>query len=763
MSGRQVTYLVGKRHIYASNKKVQKETSEQSILERLADVSGLTIAVLDESSREIYVLNNNSICRNLNPDGEFVGQCAAFCGTAFQNTRETGAPVSFTCHAGLECRAVPIRNQQTPLVAIVGRTFVKADNYRIATTRAISGDWQAYPPADLFENILLTGPVSVIDKTAAKVENLLPDNIHVARGPESNVPQMATTKILKPLPVERPSEKTPVGQSNIVEKFNRELGLNPILTKHSAPNEPVPVDEPEAEPEIKAVAIPESRSVPAPAPNPTDKRTAEARAWRSFFGSLLKSDYSKAPDSILEFLALHYGFTALIWLEKKENRLENAATFGEMKNRKVRLGIASDDQRLIEALQNEMPLELNERTKEQSATDPRTMYLFPIGVGGEISAGIAILDQISEETIKKQIARICLSIAPQLEILQLRGKVARGDTLSTAIRRFSESLKRIDTDDLWLTLTQNAAEMLRAERASLLIYDEKTEFLEIKAMIGARTEPVAGEKVGTRVARIVFEKNQPLIVPDVSKTGLPPPRSDRNYKTPSFMSCPISIGSRTMGVMNFTDKASGLAFDRSSLDLFQAIAPQLAIAIDRALLKEKAGEFEQLSVTDALTGLLNRRYIEERLTEEIKRSNRHGFPMSFMMLDVDHFKTFNDQFGHPAGDDALRLVAHVIRETLRGADVAARFGGEEFSILLPQTTGEEAATIAERIRANIEETDFQHQGVTISIGIASCSMDLCTSTTIVSAADKALYEAKHRGRNMVLSFESMHLQPQNKK
>ena len=108
---------------------------------------------------------------------------------------------------------------------------------------------------------------------------------------------------------------------------------------------------------------------------------------------------------------------------------------------------------------------------------------------------------------------------------------------------------------------------------------------------------------------------------------MPPVAADRKYRTGSFLSYPISIGERAIGVISFTDRAGGEAFDEESLELFQAIAPQLAVAIDRANLKEKAGEFEQLSVTDALTGLLNRRYIKERLLEEIKRSNRHGFPI----------------------------------------------------------------------------------------------------------------------------------------
>jgi len=257
------------------------------------------------------------------------------------------------------------------------------------------------------------------------------------------------------------------------------------------------------------------------------------------------------------------------------------------------------------------------------------------------------------------------------------------------------------------------------------------------------------------VSHLVFDKKRPLIVPDVTKTGLPPTASERQYKTPSFLSCPISIGERVLGVISFADRASGAPFDRSSLDLFLAIAPQIAIAIDRATLKAKAGELEHRSVTDVLTGLLNRRYIDERLMEEVKRSNRHGFPMSFMMIDVDHFKSYNDQFGHLAGDEALKLVGNIIRETLRGADVLARWGGEEFSILLPQTTGDEAAAIAERIRTNISEAKFHHRRVTISIGIASCSAELCSMPTIVSAADKALYAAKGRGRNRVVAFEEM--------
>jgi diguanylate cyclase (GGDEF)-like protein len=194
------------------------------------------------------------------------------------------------------------------------------------------------------------------------------------------------------------------------------------------------------------------------------------------------------------------------------------------------------------------------------------------------------------------------------------------------------------------------------------------------------------------------------------------------------------------------------------LELLETIAPQVALLLERADLKSRAGALEQLSVTDGLTGLLNRRYLEERLAEEIKRSNRYGYPMSFMMIDVDHFKSYNDAFGHPAGDQVLKMVAKCFRETLRGADVAARYGGEEFSILLPQTTSSEAETIAERVREHIAATEFPHRAVTISIGIASCCLDLNSAPELLGAADRALYGAKRKGRNAIQVYEKLKIE-----
>src|SRR5690606_2846881 len=157
--------------------------------------------------------------------------------------------------------------------------------------------------------------------------------------------------------------------------------------------------------------------------------------------------------------------------------------------------------------------------------------------------------------------------------------------------------------------------------------------------------------------------------------------AERRYKTPSFISYPITLGGEGIGVLNFTDKIGGERFDKHDVEALDAIAPQIAVALDRISLREKVGEFAQLSVTDPLTGLLNRRYIEERLSEEINRSDRSGEPLSFLMIDVDEFKSYNDRFRHLEGDEELHIVSSILSQNLRADDDAVRYGVEEISVI----------------------------------------------------------------------------------
>ena len=165
----------------------------------------------------------------------------------------------------------------------------------------------------------------------------------------------------------------------------------------------------------------------------------------------------------------------------------------------------------------------------------------------------------------------------------------------------------------------------------------------------------------------------------------------------------------------------------------------------------------ELAVTDGLTGLHNRRYLDNHLKLLIDRALARGRPLSICITDIDRFKSVNDTYGHDAGDEVLRDFAHRVRSTVRGADLACRFGGEEFVVVMPDTPADAAAAIAERLRAAIENAPFmlKHAGealnVTASFGIASRITSVLTPDQLMKQADLALYEAKNTGRNRVVA------------
>lgn len=175
-------------------------------------------------------------------------------------------------------------------------------------------------------------------------------------------------------------------------------------------------------------------------------------------------------------------------------------------------------------------------------------------------------------------------------------------------------------------------------------------------------------------------------------------------------------------------------------------------------LAEANTRLAQLAVTDGLTGLYNHRHLHERLALEVERSQRSGLPLSLLMLDVDHFKQFNDSYGHPAGDEVLRQVARVLNDTRRANDVVARYGGEEFAVILVDTAKFTAAKVAERVRERIAGHDYadavikasKGTNISVSIGVATFPDDGIDAEGLVRAADTALYAAKRAGRNRVV-------------
>lgn len=167
-------------------------------------------------------------------------------------------------------------------------------------------------------------------------------------------------------------------------------------------------------------------------------------------------------------------------------------------------------------------------------------------------------------------------------------------------------------------------------------------------------------------------------------------------------------------------------------------------------LRDRNDELRELSITDSLTGLYNRTHLPELLDREMARARRRQIPFSILMMDIDHFKRFNDTYGHLAGDEQLRLVARILKNLLRACDAGARYGGEEFLILLTETGPEGALFFAEKLRARVEEVRSQReQAVTVSIGVASYPDDGDDIEGIIREADAALYRCKRGGRNQV--------------
>ncbi|MGH8502469.1 MAG: DUF484 family protein [Gammaproteobacteria bacterium] len=196
-------------------------------------------------------------------------------------------------------------------------------------------------------------------------------------------------------------------------------------------------------------------------------------------------------------------------------------------------------------------------------------------------------------------------------------------------------------------------------------------------------------------------------------------------------------------------------------EFLQHLAAVISVCLETSVNQER---LKYIGLTDSLTGINNRRFFDQRLTEEIARPQRSGLPLSGLLIDIDHFKTINDDHGHLAGDKALQTVAALIREQLRNIDVVARYGGEEFAVLLADADEHKAADVAERIRLSVAERIFRTDGstrlhLTVSIGVSTLHPKRDVQqpdyahlgTQLIEAADRALYEAKRAGRNRVVT------------
>ncbi|HGY54654.1 MAG TPA: diguanylate cyclase [Caldithrix abyssi] len=218
---------------------------------------------------------------------------------------------------------------------------------------------------------------------------------------------------------------------------------------------------------------------------------------------------------------------------------------------------------------------------------------------------------------------------------------------------------------------------------------------------------------------------------------------------------PIVIKKKVEGLICLGPRVKKGSHSERDLEHISILTNIIAIAVHNAYLYEQV---EELSYTDGMTALHNYRYFELRLKEEILRHKRTQSGLSLLILDVDYFKNYNDQMGHPAGDRVLRKIAAVLKETVRENDIVARYGGEEFAVIMPGEDKKGAFVLADRIRDAVEKTYFEHEEVqpngkiTVSIGCAALPEDADDANDLIHKADTALYAAKKAGRNQVKIF-----------
>ena len=316
-------------------------------------------------------------------------------------------------------------------------------------------------------------------------------------------------------------------------------------------------------------------------------------------------------------------------------------------------------------------------------------------------------------------------------------------------RRWSRSAS---VDCVAQQIVAQIGELVEADRVSLSLYDKSKDALFVVATHGYDHSLVADARIppGAWVIGHVYSRAHPIFVSDARL--FPGWRRER-YRTHSFAAVPLIEGHDTIGVLAVTEKRNGEAFSRDDETVLRAMSVVAALAIARARNKAEAERLAYAATVDSVTHLLNRPYFDSRLHEEVERTRREGTTLAVLIGDIDDFKGVNDSFGHQVGDEVLTVVAGIIRSAVRVFDVCARYGGDEFAILMPNCDRNSALACAERIRLRIAEYDASEHGsrlppLTMSIGAAVIEQDE-DGPTLMSRADRHLYQAKAEGKNVV--------------
>ena len=317
----------------------------------------------------------------------------------------------------------------------------------------------------------------------------------------------------------------------------------------------------------------------------------------------------------------------------------------------------------------------------------------------------------------------------------LRGQVEQLSTLREISLAISGSLEKSDAMRLIVEVVQGALDVL-----CVTIYENDAENQCLRPSVAKYDRDLI---TADHLEEEVVPWNQPPFDEALQGRRI----VVRHSEDDSEAYVPLIAQDEHLGVMLLQNRRDGLPFSQEDTRLFQLLGSQIAIAIHNA-------QLYALAVTDGLTKLYVRRYFDLRMQEEFALAQRHDQAFSVMLFDIDHFKKFNDAHGHQTGDAVLRQFSRLLQKNTRDSDICCRYGGEEMTIILPQTRLDEGTRLAEKLCALIREHPFvgtsdQELHVTTSIGIADSDGAWESADALVEAADQALYDAKEDGRDQV--------------
>lgn len=313
----------------------------------------------------------------------------------------------------------------------------------------------------------------------------------------------------------------------------------------------------------------------------------------------------------------------------------------------------------------------------------------------------------------------------------------------------------LDLKEILNIVMEKISVLLHPKNWSLLLVDEETNELKFEIAVGAGSEKIKDLrlKIGEGVAGWVAREKKPLLVPDVDKDPRFCRKADAlsHFKTTSIICVPLITRGKCQGVIELINKVEDEGFVEEDLLVLTTLADFAAIAIENAAFFNRV---QELTITDDLTKLYNSRFLHNRLDYEVERARRFKYELSMIFLDLDYFKDVNDNHGHLRGSKLLKEIARLIVSMIRNVDMACRYGGDEFIILMPETSKQNAIIVAEKIRKTLRETIFlTEEGLNLSLtgsfGVASFPSDAENKEDLIHKADDAMYRVKNRTRDGV--------------